>query len=195
MQDPSNLVWVDLEMTGLEPDVHLIIEVAILVTDAHLQVLEEGPCLAIHQSDEVLSRMDDWCTRTHTASGLVQRIRDSRVTLEEAEAQAVEFITRWVPEGRSPLCGNSVSHDRRFLRRYMPKFEAYLHYRHVDVSTIKELVGRWYPPHLRPPAKKGHHLALDDIRESVEELRWYRNHVFVEVAKPTSGSTGEDPSA
>jgi len=194
MLDPSNLVWVDLEMTGLEPEDHLIIEVAILVTDAHLRVLEEGPCLAIHQSDEVLARMDDWCTRTHTASGLVQRIRDSTVTVQDAEAQVLEFVSKWVPEGRSPLCGNSISHDRRFLRRYMPSFEAYLHYRHVDVSTIKELVGRWYPPSLRPPAKKGHHLALDDIRESVEELRWYRQNVFITTEGSMEQGPGDEPS-
>ncbi|HCP44683.1 MAG TPA: oligoribonuclease [Deltaproteobacteria bacterium] len=192
MLDPSNLVWVDLEMTGLEPDDHLIIEVAILVTDAHLRVLEEGPCVAIHQSDETLARMDDWCTRTHTASGLVKRIRESDVTIEQAEAKALEFVSKWVPPGRSPLCGNSISHDRRFLRRYMPRFEEHLHYRHIDVSTIKELVSRWYPRDLRPPTKKGHHLALDDIRESVEELRWYREHVFVHPPQTPSGAEGDD---
>ena len=178
MQDPSHLVWLDLEMTGLHPDRDVIIEVATLVTDRDLNILAEGPELAIHQSQETLAAMDEWCTRTHTASGLVKRIQSSSTTIQEADSQTVQFLREWIKPGASPLCGNSISHDRRFVRRYMPQLEELLHYRNIDVSSIKELVGRWYPPSLRPPPKKGHHLALADIRESVEELRWYREHIF-----------------
>ncbi len=181
MQHTDNLIWLDLEMTGLEPDRDVIIEVASLVTSPSLEVLAEGPSVAIHQSDETLEHMDEWCKTTHGASGLVDRIRASTCTIEEAEEQTLAFLQRWVPAGASPLCGNSIAHDRRFVRRYMPRFDAYLHYRHIDVSTIKELVRRWYPKTVRAPAKKGHHLALDDIRESVEELRWYREHLFLPV--------------
>ena len=179
MLNPNNLVWLDLEMTGLHPEKDVIIEVAVLVTDSDLNILAEGPCSAIHRDDKVLAAMDDWCTRTHTASGLVERIRASQLTLEEADRQVAEFISKWVPKGRSPLCGNSISHDRRFVRRYMPVFEDHLHYRNIDVSSVKELVARWYPDCPGAPKKKGLHLALDDIRESVSELRWYRENVFV----------------
>ena len=175
----SNLIWLDLEMTGLDPATDVIIEIASLVTDQDLNILAVGPMLAIRTPDETLAAMDDWCTRTHTASGLVDRIRASSVTIEEAEAQTITFLQSWIPKGASPLCGNSIAHDRRFVRRYMPEFESWLHYRNIDVSSIKELVRRWYPDTLRAPAKKGHHLALDDIRESVEELRWYRANVFI----------------
>jgi len=178
-QRKSNLVWLDLEMTGLSPEEDTIIEVATLVTDADLNVLAEGPCLAVHQSDEALGAMDEWCTRTHTASGLVARVRESRVDIVEAESLTLEFLNQWVDPGCSPLCGNSISHDRRFVRRYMPNFESFLHYRNVDVSSIKELVHRWYPKNLWAPKKKGNHLALDDIRESVEELSYYRKNLFV----------------
>jgi oligoribonuclease len=175
----SNLIWLDLEMTGLNPDVDVIIEIASLVTDSDLNVLAEGPMLAIRTPEDKLAGMDDWCTKTHTESGLVDRIRASTVTLADAEAQTVAFVQQWIPKGASPLCGNSIAHDRRFVRRYMPAFEDWLHYRNVDVSSIKELVRRWYPESMRPPKKVGNHLALDDIRESVEELRWYRANVFV----------------
>ncbi len=178
---PDNLIWIDLEMTGLHPEKDVIIEIASLVTDARLNVLDEGPMLAIHQPDDVLDGMDDWCKRTHGASGLVDRIRASTTTVEEAERRTLDFVSRWIPEKASPLCGNTISHDRRFLRRYMPAFEGYLHYRNIDVSTIKELVKRWYPADRHAPPKKGSHLALDDIRESVEELRWYRDKLFVPV--------------
>ena len=178
MQSAENLVWIDLEMTGLDPDAHTIIEIATLVTDAQLNVLAEGPCLAVHQSDAVLDQMDDWCKRTHGASGLVDRIKSSPVDLAAAEAMTLDFIKQWIPEGKSPLCGNSIGHDRRFLRRYMANVDAWLHYRVIDVSTIKELAKRWYPD-AHPPAKQGNHLALDDIRESIEELRWYRANLFV----------------
>jgi oligoribonuclease len=175
----SNLIWLDLEMTGLNPDVDVIIEIASLVTDSDLNVLAEGPMLAIRTPEDKLAGMDDWCTKTHTESGLVDRIRASTVTLADAEAQTVAFVQQWIPKGASPLCGNSIAHDRRFVRLYMPAFEDWLHYRNVDVSSIKELVRRWYPESMRPPKKVGNHLALDDIRESVEELRWYRANVFV----------------
>ena len=184
MQSADNLVWIDLEMTGLDPDTNTIIEIATIVTDPQLEVLAEGPCLAVHQSDAVLDRMDDWCKRTHGASGLVDRIKSSTVDLAEAERLTMEFIRAWVPQGKSPLCGNSIGHDRRFLRRYMPEVDAWLHYRVIDVSTIKELARRWYPG-ATPPPKKGNHLALDDIRESIEELRWYRSSLFVDEIAET----------
>ncbi len=179
--DPTHLIWLDLEMTGLDPDEDVIIEIASLVTDAQLNVLAEGPMLAVHQPDDVLDAMDDWCKTTHGASGLVDRVRASEVDVAEAERQTLEFLAGWTTRGTSPLCGNSIGHDRRFVRRYMPAFDAWLHYRSIDVSSIKELVKRWYPASLHAPPKKGHHLALDDIRESVEELRWYRDRVFVPV--------------
>ena len=176
---PDNLIWIDLEMTGLHPQTDVIIEIASLVTDANLNVLAEGPMLAIHQPDTVLDRMDEWCKRTHGASGLTERVKNSTVDVAEAERLTLEFTARWIPEKASPLCGNTISHDRRFLRRYMPAFEEHLHYRNIDVSTIKELVRRWYPADRHAPPKKGSHLALDDIRESVEELKFYRDRLFV----------------
>jgi oligoribonuclease len=187
MQDPANLVWVDLEMTGLEPTVHTIIEIATIVTDAELNVLAEGPCIAVHQPESALDRMDDWCRDTHGRSGLVARIQASTIDLAEAQRQTLEFISAWVPPGAAPLCGNSIGHDRRFLRRYMPTVDAYLHYRVIDVSTLKELARRWYPG-LVPPPKAGNHLALDDIRESIEELRFYRSALFRDVPLLVDGS-------
>lgn len=177
-RDPLNLFWIDLEMTGLEPERHVIIEIASLVTDAHLEVLAEGPVFAIKRTDEQLALMDAWNRGTHGASGLLQRIRDGGVDIAEAERDTLAFMRKWVVKGQSPLAGNSIAQDRRFLRREMPKLDAYLHYRNVDVSTVKELVRRWYPA-LKPPEKKQAHQALDDIRESVAELRWYREHVFL----------------
>lgn len=179
--DPTHLIWLDLEMTGLNPGKDVIIEIASLVTDGQLNILAEGPMLAVHQPDAVLEAMDEWCVKTHGASGLTDRVRASTVDIEQAEQKTLEFLAGWTVRGASPLCGNSIGHDRRFVRREMPAFEAWLHYRSIDVSSIKELVKRWYPAALHAPAKKGHHLALDDIRESVEELRWYREHVFVPV--------------
>ncbi len=179
----NNLIWLDLEMTGLFPETDLIIEVAILVTDSNLNILAEGPCVAIHQDDDVLAGMDEWCTRTHTASGLVERVRNSTRSISDVDSEVCDFIAQWVPKGSSPLCGNSISHDRRFVRRYMPGLEGHLHYRNIDVSTIKELVKRWAPNLQGAPKKKGLHLALDDIRESVAELRWYRENVFVPFSK------------
>ena len=176
MQNPQNLIWIDLEMTGLDPDNDVIIEMATIVTDSHLNVLAEGPVLAIHQSDEILAGMDEWNTRQHGQSGLTQRVRESRISTAEAEAQTLAFLEHWVPKGKSPICGNSICQDRRFLYRQMPSLEAYFHYRNLDVSTLKELAARW-APHVRDGVKKSSsHLALDDIRDSIAELRHYHDH-------------------
>ncbi|AEY00832.1 oligoribonuclease [Oceanimonas sp. GK1] len=177
-QSAENLVWIDLEMTGLEPDEHRIIEIASIVTDKELNILAEGPVLAIHQSEAELGKMDDWNVRTHTGSGLVARVQASTISEAEAVAQTLAFLRQWVPQGSSPLCGNSIGQDRRFLARHMPELEAFFHYRNVDVSTIKELVRRWQPALLEQFTKKGSHQALDDIRESIAELQFYRQHVF-----------------
>jgi oligoribonuclease len=177
-QHADNLVWIDLEMTGLEPDEHRIIEIASIVTDKDLTVLAEGPVLAIHQSEAELAKMDEWNVRTHTGSGLVDRVRASTVTEAEAVARTLDFLRQWVPEKTSPLCGNSIGQDRRFLVRHMPELEAFFHYRSIDVSTVKELVRRWQPALLEQFSKKGSHLALDDIRESIAELQFYREKVF-----------------
>ncbi|HVY45323.1 MAG TPA: oligoribonuclease [Minicystis sp.] len=175
----GRMVWVDLEMTGLEPDTCAIVEMATLVTDSELRVVAEGPCLVIHQPDDVLAGMSAFVRDLHTRSGLLERIRASTVTLDDAAAQTLAFLEQHAQKGTSPLCGNSVWKDRAFLERYMPKVVAYLHYRMVDVSTVKELVRRWYPPPKHAPKKREVHRALDDIRESIEELRFYRENVFV----------------
>ena len=182
--DPLNLVWLDLEMTGLEPERHVIIEIASLVTNANLEILAEGPVFAIARTAEQLALMDSWNIGTHGASGLLKRITEDSVPIEVAERETLAFIRKWVAKGQSPLAGNSIAQDRRFLRREMPKVDAFLHYRNVDVSTIKELVRRWYPDGPKPPEKKQAHQALDDIRESVDELRWYREHVFLPPPPP-----------
>jgi len=174
----QNLIWVDLEMTGLDPETHQIIEIATIVTDAQLNILAEGPVLAIHQPEAELAKMDDWCTNTHTNSGLVERIRQSTIDEEEAVRQTIAFLEKWVPKGASPICGNSIGQDRRFLYKHMPELEQYFHYRYLDVSTIKELTRRWQPELLTGFTKKGSHLALDDIRDSITELRYYREHIF-----------------
>ncbi|USD65075.1 oligoribonuclease [Vibrio sp. SCSIO 43136] len=174
----KNLIWIDLEMTGLNPETNKIIEIATIVTDSELNVLAEGPVLAIHQPETELEKMDEWCTTTHTGSGLVDRVRASNITEQEAIKQTIEFLQQWVPKGVSPICGNSVGQDRRFLYQYMPELEQYFHYRYIDVSTIKELVRRWQPETLKNFSKQGTHLALDDIRESIAELQFYRNSVF-----------------
>ncbi|KYN25720.1 oligoribonuclease [Vibrio cidicii] len=174
----QNLIWIDLEMTGLDPDTHKIIEIASIVTDSELNILAEGPVLAIHQSDEELAKMDEWCTNTHTASGLVDRVRASMVSEQEAVEQTLRFLEQWVPQGVSPICGNSIGQDRRFLYRHMPKLEEYFHYRYIDVSTLKELAKRWNPEILTGFSKRGTHLALDDIRESIAELKYYRQTIF-----------------
>lgn len=174
----QNLIWIDLEMTGLDPEIHQIIEIATIVTDAQLNILAEGPVLAIHQPEAELAKMDEWCTTTHTKSGLVERIRQSKVSEEEAVRQTIAFLELWVPKGVSPICGNSIGQDRRFLYKHMPELEQYFHYRYLDVSTLKELTRRWKPELLNGFSKKGSHLALDDIRDSIAELRYYREHIF-----------------
>ncbi|ROU02020.1 oligoribonuclease [Marinobacter sp. R17] len=178
MAATDRLVWIDLEMTGLDPDKEHIIEIATIVTDSDLNTIAEGPVIAIHQPDSVLEAMDEWCTRTHGESGLTQRVKDSAVSEVDAEQQTLEFLAEHLESGQSPLCGNSIGQDRRFLVRYMPALEAFFHYRNLDVSTIKELARRWRPDVLEGVKKKGSHLALDDIRDSIEELRHYREHFF-----------------
>ncbi|TBU83072.1 oligoribonuclease [Pseudomonas daroniae] len=178
MQNPQNLIWIDLEMTGLDPETDVIIEMATIVTDTELNVLAEGPVIAVHQSDERLAAMDEWNTRTHGESGLTQRVRASRISQAEAEAQTIAFLEKWVPKGKSPICGNSIGQDRRFLYKYMPALEAYFHYRYLDVSTLKILAERWAPEIKDGFLKKGSHLALDDIRESIAELKYYRQHLL-----------------
>ena len=172
----SNLIWIDLEMTGLEPQQDQIIEIATVVTDLKLEVLAQGPVIALHQSDTVLGKMDEWNTRHHGDSGLTQRVRESLVTAADAERKTIDFLKQYVPAGKSPMCGNSICQDRRFMARLMPELEAFFHYRNLDVSTLKELAQRWKPGILKGFVKKGAHLALDDILESIEELRYYREH-------------------
>ena len=176
MQGPQTLIWIDLEMTVLEPEHDVIIEMATIVTDSDLNILATGPVIAVHQSDALLAGMDEWNTRTHGESGLTQRVRDSQISTAEAEAQTIAFLEQWVPKGKSPICGNSIGQDRRFLCRYMPTLEAFFHYRNLDVSTLKILAERWAPQIKEGFQKKGTHQALDDIRESIAELQYYREH-------------------
>jgi len=178
MKADSNLIWIDLEMTGLDPAADVVIEIATLVTDAQLNVLAEGPVMALHRPDAVLAGMDEWNTRQHGQSGLIERVRRSVITAAEAERRTIDFLRDYVPEGRSPMCGNSICQDRRFLVREMPELERFFHYRNLDVSTIKELVRRWRPALLEGVTKQSSHLAMDDIRDSLAELRYYREHVF-----------------
>ena len=175
----SNLVWIDLEMTGLSPQNDRIIEIATIVTDIHLSIVAEGPEMVIHQSDERLDGMDDWNKKTHGESGLIDQVRASEIDEEEAERRTLSFLRRYVTKKRSPLCGNAICQDRRFLDRYMPQVSAYLHYRHLDVSTIKELARRWRPDLTSNQNKSSRHRAMDDIRESIEELRMYRDNFFL----------------
>ena len=183
MQNRENLIWIDLEMTGLAPATDTIIEIATVVTDAQLRVLAEGPVLAIHASDEVLAAMDEWNTRQHGGSGLTTRVRESRIDLAGAEAQTLEFLKQWVPGGISPMCGNSICQDRRFLARQMPQLERYFHYRNLDVSTVKELARRWAPQLAAGFEKQAAHLALADIHDSIRELAFYRERLFVDAAQ------------
>ena len=173
----DRLVWIDLEMTGLDITKESIIEIATVVTDGELNIIAQGPNLAVQVSDELLNNMDEWNTIHHTASGLVERVRHESVSVQEAEAQTLEFLKKWVPEGKAPLCGNSVWNDKKFMEKEMPDLVEHLHYRMIDVSTVKELARRWYPDVGRYE-KKGAHLALDDILESIEELRYFRTRVF-----------------
>lgn len=177
MQNPQNLIWIDLEMTGLNPDTDVIIEMATIVTDSNLNTLAEGPVIAIHHSDEVLATMDEWNTRTHGGSGLTQRVRESRVSMAEAEAETIAFLEKWVPKGKSPICGNSICQDRRFLYTHMKALESYFHYRNLDVSTLKELARRWAPNIAKSLGKESAHTALSDIRDSIDELRFYRRYM------------------
>ena len=176
MKHPDNLIWIDLEMTGLDPDKDVIIEIATIITDSQLNVLAEGPAIAVKQPDALLDGMDEWNTRQHNQSGLVQRVKDSVISLAEAEQITLEFVSQWVPAGRSPMCGNSICQDRRFLHRGMPNLEQFFHYRNLDVSTLKELAARWAPTVRDGFQKESSHLAMDDIRDSIAELQHYREH-------------------
>ena len=176
MTTPGNLIWIDLEMTGLDTVNDHIIEIATVITDSDLNVLSEGPVLPIHQSDEILDAMDDWNTRQHAKSGLTERVRKTSVTLQYAEQETLKFLGRLVEKNTSPMCGNSICQDRRFLAREMPQLEAYFHYRNLDVSTLKELAARWAPDISGNFKKSNTHLALDDIYDSIRELKYYREH-------------------
>ncbi len=181
LEDPlarraDNLVWLDMEMSGLDPEVCRPLEMATLVTNNALEIIAEGPNIVIHQSDEVLAAMDAWNTQHHGDSGLTLSVRQSRVTMREAEQMTLDFLEMWTEPGKSPLCGNSIGQDRRFLRRYMPRLDRHFHYRVIDISTMKELAKRWYG--IVPPPKHETHRALEDIRESIEELRFYRRTIF-----------------
>lgn len=181
-QDKNNLIWIDLEMTGLDTRNDVIIEIATIVTDANLNILEEGPVMAIHQADEVLAKMDDWNTKQHGQSGLTDRVKNSVITEAEAEQKTIEFLRQYVPANSSPMCGNSICQDRRFLARCMPELEGFFHYRNLDVSSLKELAKRWAPAVYRGYEKTGSHLALDDTRDSIRELAYYREH-FIKLSE------------
>lgn len=174
----DNLIWIDLEMTGLDTTQDKIIEIATIVTTSQLEVIEEGPVFAIFQAEHILANMDDWNKRQHKGSGLIERVRASKITEEEAEKQTLEFVMTHVPPNKSPMCGNSICQDRRFLARCMPILERYFHYRNLDISTLKELAYRWNPHVAEGLKKKSKHLALDDVRDSIEELRYYREYLF-----------------
>ena len=172
----DNLIWIDLEMTGLDTVNDQIIEIATIVTDKDLNILAEGPMLAIYQSDKVLAGMDDWNQKQHGQSGLIDRVRSSKLSESEAESQTLAFLAQYVPAGKSPMCGNSICQDRRFMARCMPKLESFFHYRNLDVSTVKELARRWKPAVAKGFNKESEHLALQDIRDSINELKYYREH-------------------
>ncbi len=180
MTQQHNLIWIDLEMTGLDSETDLIIEIATIVTDGNLNPLAEGPVMAIHQSDEILNGMDEWNTRQHGKSGLTERVRNSKVTESKAEKDTLEFLRKNVDRGASPMCGNSICQDRRFMAKHMPELENYFHYRNLDVSTLKELARRWRPEILKGFSKKANHLAMDDIKESIAELQYYRKHFIAD---------------
>jgi oligoribonuclease len=194
VQHRDNLIWIDLEMTGLRTDTDSIIEIATVVTDAQLNVLAEGPVFAIQTPDAMLAAMDEWNTRQHGASGLVARIRASNVTLAVAEERTLEFLRQWVAGGTSPMCGNSICQDRRFLARQMPQLERYFHYRNLDVSTVKELARRWAPQLVKDFTKQASHLALADIHDSIRELQFYRRQLFVPAAQGPAPDLGDMPA-
>lgn len=177
-KNTGNLIWIDLEMTGLDTFNDQVIEIATVITDKELNILAQGPVIAIHQEDAVLDKMDEWNQKQHGQSGLVERVRASSYTEQQAEAETLAFLRKYVNEGESPMCGNSICQDRRFLARCMPELERFFHYRNLDVSSLKELASRWQPEILDQFEKKGSHLALDDILESIEELRFYRKHIL-----------------
>ena len=187
LPDASNLIWLDMEMTGLSPANDRIIEVAIVVTDSQLNILAQSDEIAVHQTDARLNAMDKWNTSTHGKSGLIERVRASRVDETQAEDAMLEFLSVWVPRGASPMCGNSICQDRRFMANYMPRLEAYFHYRNLDVSTLKELAKRWQPEVAKGFSKRSAHTALADVIESIEELRYYREH-FIRAASPPAAN-------
>ncbi len=174
----ENLIWIDLEMTGLDPNSDVIIEIATIVTDKNLNVIDEGPSIVIHQPDDVMDNMDEWCTNQHGKSGLTNRVRNSAISEETAENLTLAFLRQYVPEGKSPMCGNSICQDRRFLARYMPQLEMFFHYRNLDVSTLKELTRRWAPEKKMVYSKESSHLAMDDIKDSIVELKHYRVNIL-----------------
>jgi oligoribonuclease len=176
MQNADNLIWVDLEMTGLEPERDVVIEIATIITDTDLNTLAEGPVIALHQSDARLDGMDEWNTTHHNRSGLVDRVKASKHNEQSATKETIAFMEQWVPPGASPMCGNTICQDRRFMARHLPELEAFFHYRNLDVSTLKILMQRWRPELESGITKTGAHLALDDIRESIDEMRYYREH-------------------
>jgi len=177
-QDQNNLLWLDMEMTGLNPDADRVIEIAVVVTDSQLNTLAEAPVLVIHQPDSVLDAMDDWNKKAHARSGLIEKIKQSKLSEADVSAQMLEFLQQYVPPNTSPMCGNSICQDRRFMARHLPQLEVFFHYRNLDVSTIKELVKRWKPEIARGVVKSGKHEALADIYESIEELKYYRENFF-----------------
>jgi oligoribonuclease len=177
-QDPNNLIWIDMEMSGLDPEKDVVLEVAVIITNSQLEFVAEAPVLVVHQPDSVLDAMDKWNTDTHGKSGLTQRVKDSKLSEDQVADEMVKFIAQYVPQNVSPMCGNSVHQDRRFMVRYLPKLEAWFHYRNLDVSTLKELARRWKPELLDGLVKHGKHEALADIQESIEELRYYRQHML-----------------
>jgi len=180
MKNNQNLIWIDLEMTGLFPERDRIIEIATVVTDANLNILAEGPVFAIHQDEAMIAGMDEWNTRQHNQSGLVKRVNESKVTEADAEKATIEFLQTYLDKGKSPMCGNSICQDRRFLCNYMPELASFFHYRNLDVSTLKELAVRWRPQLLSGISKQSKHLALDDIKDSINELLYYRKHFIKE---------------
>ncbi len=189
LRNPKNLIWLDLEMTGLNVEKEAIIEIATIATDKELNILEEGPCLVVHQDDDLLDRMDDWNKKHHGASGLIEKVKNSQVSAEDAESQTLEFVKKYGIENQTLLCGNTIGHDRKFLLKYMKKLHNFFHYRSVDVTSVKELILRWYPKGPKLPKKNEAHQALIDIRESIDELKFYREHYFVS----SNGASNNSP--